>query len=86
MKTIFKIIKQEKHDRLVYVHYNELGMITGLNFHQGMETLYMEYAESDDRIMEIFNELLANVKCETTSKYLINKAIEDYEIKYIFNE
>jgi len=80
MKTTFKIIKQVRHDRYVFIHYNDGKEICGLNFHQGAGDDYIAgYFESDPEIMKEYKLVCDDLKrTETTETYRINTTLERY--------
>lgn len=78
MAKVFEIIYQKKHDRYVGIHYNKEGFIIGINYEVGPSTIEA-IAKSDDNLMEILEGVVAELDCETTKKYIINKTIKRAE-------
>jgi len=79
MAKVFEIIHQKKHDRFVGVHYDKEGTIVGLNYEVGVEDWSQAIIWSDNNLEEVLKEVIAELDCETTKKYIINETIKRAE-------
>lgn len=78
MAKAFEIIYQKKHDRYVGIHYNKEGFIIGFNYTTGPSTIEA-IAKSDENMMEILEEVIAEIGDEATKKCIINETIKRAE-------
>jgi hypothetical protein len=84
MKKLMEIHKNEDYDRIIFLFIDESRKneyadgIIGINFHQGIDEILMEFAEeSNPMLTEIWRRITLNYP-NVDYHYLINQAIELY--------
>jgi hypothetical protein len=66
MKTIFKILEVEESDRYIFINIDEsqcenyAAGIIGVNFHQGIGHMDMDFKNPDIHVTEIWKRLTIN--------------------------
>jgi hypothetical protein len=84
MQTILKVIKQESHDRVVFLTYNG-NDIVGVNFHYDCDFVDYSFAKPCESLTDIFNRLKDNMP-SLSDESRINKSIRLYQQAFILQD
>ena len=88
MKEKNIILVQKEHDRYVFLFYKD-DKLVGLNFHQGLSEIMMEFNKPCPHITELYNRLTYDKYAPMELRGLseeekIDKAIDLYTETFIF--
>jgi hypothetical protein len=81
--VVLKAIKQVDYDRVVFLTYTN-SVLSGLNFHQGIENLDYDFANPNEALTNIYNRLGSPSDAFEIGR--INKAISLYCDAFIFQD
>jgi hypothetical protein len=79
--VVLKAIKQVDYDRVVFLTYTN-SVLSGLNFHQGIDNLDYDFAKPNEALTNIYNRLGSPSDAFEIGR--INKAISLYCDAFIF--
>tara|TARA_R110000868_G_scaffold50875_2_gene161963 strand:- start:6897 stop:7400 length:504 start_codon:yes stop_codon:yes gene_type:complete len=79
--VVLKAIKQVEYDRVVFLTYTN-SVLSGLNFHQGIENLDYDFANPNEALTNIYDRLGKPSDAFEMSR--VNKAINLYCEAFIF--
>jgi hypothetical protein len=81
--VVLKAIKQVDYDRVVFLTYTN-SVLSGLNFHQGIENLDYEFANPNEALTNIYDRLGSPSDAFEIGR--VNKAIDLYCKAFIFQD
>lgn len=81
--VVLKAIKQVEYDRVVFLTYTN-SVLSGLNFHQGIENLDYDFANPNEALTNIYDRLGKPSDAFEMSR--VNKAIDLYCKAFIFQD
>jgi len=79
--VVLKAINQVEYDRVVFLTYTN-SVLSGLNFHQGIENLDYDFANPNEILTNIFNRLSS----DALEMDRVNKAIDLYCKAFILQD
>ena len=79
MRKLSEILVDSSEDRNIFVSYNKDGEIEGLNFHQGIDEIDLDFMCSCKKLSTIYKHFdYHNTQCSDEQRRLINDAIALY--------
>ena len=86
MRKLSEILVDNLEDRYIFVSYNQDGEVEGLNFHQGIGEIDLDFMCSCKKLSTIYRHLdYHKSRCSDEQMRLIKDAIALYLDLYLYN-